>query len=196
MFYSCRSSKKHIYHYPDCRYIKNVEPENRLEFQSTIAAKQTGYAPCSMCSRTRLAYFRNRNAIDSFCEEHNFKHFLCRGELYIVSKGDTAWRICDRGQQGQRKSLYHESKERISYDRSRTPYQEREYHAQDVKDSSILALLLYISQHDQFEQKRDAERVVAKALREEQLRSMKSIMERNARKSRRANRSRYIKPEY
>ena len=195
MLYSNRSSNKHIYHFPDCRYIKNVGLEKRLEFQTTIAAKLAGYAPCSMCSRTRRAYYKNRNAIDSFCEKHNFKRFFCRGELYIISNEDTAWRICDRGQQGQRKSLFHESKERISYDRSSTPYQEREYHSQDVKDSSILALLLYISQHDQFEQKRDAERVVAKALREEQLRSMKSIMERNARKSRRANRSHCVKPE-
>ncbi|MFC2033808.1 thermonuclease family protein [Chloroflexota bacterium] len=37
------------YHYPDCRYAKQVYPENEIWFPSASEAQAHGYVPCKVC---------------------------------------------------------------------------------------------------------------------------------------------------
>jgi micrococcal nuclease len=41
------NSKK--FHYPDCRWAKEISPANRLEFTSRQEAISAGYQPCKVC---------------------------------------------------------------------------------------------------------------------------------------------------
>lgn len=43
---SVRSDK---YHYPDCRWAKNIEPENEIWFTSSEDARSQNYVPCGVC---------------------------------------------------------------------------------------------------------------------------------------------------
>lgn len=37
------------YHKPDCRWAKNINPENEIWFKTTKEAKNKGYKPCGTC---------------------------------------------------------------------------------------------------------------------------------------------------
>ncbi len=37
------------YHYPQCRYAKQIYPENEVWFSSTAEAQAMGYVPCKVC---------------------------------------------------------------------------------------------------------------------------------------------------
>lgn len=43
------SIKSDKYHYPDCRYAKNINPENEIWFDSKTEAEAAGYVPCGVC---------------------------------------------------------------------------------------------------------------------------------------------------
>lgn len=37
------------YHYPDCRWAKNINPENEIWFKTIEEAQNKGYKPCGTC---------------------------------------------------------------------------------------------------------------------------------------------------
>ena len=37
------------YHYPNCRYVSPIYPENLIEFSSVAEAQAMGYVPCKVC---------------------------------------------------------------------------------------------------------------------------------------------------
>jgi len=43
------SKKSDVYHYPNCRYVKNILSENIIWFSSVEDAKARGYRPCKVC---------------------------------------------------------------------------------------------------------------------------------------------------
>lgn len=43
------SDKSDKYHYPDCRYAKNISPENLIWFKDATSAQSQGYVPCEVC---------------------------------------------------------------------------------------------------------------------------------------------------
>ena len=43
------SKKSDVYHYPNCRYVKNILPENIIWFTSVEDARAHGYRPCKVC---------------------------------------------------------------------------------------------------------------------------------------------------
>lgn len=43
------SAKSDVYHYPDCRYAKKIDPMFLLRFSSAELARDTGYRPCKVC---------------------------------------------------------------------------------------------------------------------------------------------------
>ncbi|GAG82341.1 unnamed protein product, partial [marine sediment metagenome] len=43
------SKKSDVYHYPNCRYVKMIKPENIIWFSSVEDAKAHGYRPCKVC---------------------------------------------------------------------------------------------------------------------------------------------------
>ncbi|MBA7633403.1 hypothetical protein ES703_40969 [subsurface metagenome] len=43
------SKKSDVYHYPTCRYVKKILPENIIWFSSVEDAKARGYRPCKVC---------------------------------------------------------------------------------------------------------------------------------------------------
>jgi len=43
------SKKSDVYHYPNCRYVKMIKPENLIWFTSVEDARARGYRPCKVC---------------------------------------------------------------------------------------------------------------------------------------------------
>ncbi len=43
------SKKSDVYHYPNCRYVKMIKPENIIWFSSVEDARAHGYRPCKVC---------------------------------------------------------------------------------------------------------------------------------------------------
>ena len=148
MFCGSKNSKSRLYHYSFCRYAKTTKKANQVLFYTSEEASQQGYVPCPFCSLIGRQYAKERKMIDSFCDEHNFRHFIYGGELYVISAGDTAWRVCLQNQTGRKKLLMHESKSHVSYIRRSVPYADRGYHIQIMRDSSLMGYLVYIHKHD------------------------------------------------
>jgi len=44
------STQSDKYHYPDCRYAKNIKPENEVWFDCARDALNAGYQPCKVCN--------------------------------------------------------------------------------------------------------------------------------------------------
>jgi micrococcal nuclease len=44
------SIKSDKYHYPSCRYVSQINPENLIEFSSATEAQAMGYVPCKVCN--------------------------------------------------------------------------------------------------------------------------------------------------
>jgi len=43
------SVKSDVYHYPDCEYVAEIYPQNRIWFTSAEDARSQGYRPCKVC---------------------------------------------------------------------------------------------------------------------------------------------------
>lgn len=43
------SINSNVYHYPDCRYVQRIKPENKIWFSSSEDARTHGYRPCKVC---------------------------------------------------------------------------------------------------------------------------------------------------
>lgn len=43
------SINSNVYHYPDCRFAKQINPENEIWFSSVEGAISKGYRPCEVC---------------------------------------------------------------------------------------------------------------------------------------------------
>lgn len=43
------SAKSNKYHYPNCRYVQMIKPENLVTFESAKEALEAGYVPCKVC---------------------------------------------------------------------------------------------------------------------------------------------------
>ena len=69
MFYSSRYSRKHVFHYADCRYSKRTKEENKISFRSFGEAINAGCVPCAYCNLINGQYEADQKAIDAFCEE-------------------------------------------------------------------------------------------------------------------------------
>jgi len=184
MFYCSRNSKKHIFHYNTCRYTKHFSKKNRIDFYTVDEAKAAGYVPCSCCSIIGQQYRKCRREVMAFCAEHGFIHFMRDGELYVISARDTAWRICCNMKNGKEKTLLHESKEHVPYNRRARPYHERIYHVQKAKSTSIIGYLVYILKHDKIEEERDRERKHDKALLIEASKNNKTLHQQITQKQR------------
>ena len=44
------SVNSNVYHYPSCRYVDQIKPENRIWFSSSQDARNHGYRPCQVCN--------------------------------------------------------------------------------------------------------------------------------------------------
>ena len=97
-------------------------------------------------------------------------------ELYIISKDDTSWRDCMKGDGSKEKRLLHESKRHVSYNRKKTPDEKREYHVQDIPSRSITGYLSYIRNHDACETKREAVKAQVQAERARFKEQIKTFM--------------------
>jgi len=46
----CGSKKSDVYHYPSCRYVAQILPENLIWFKDEYEAVANGYRPCKVCN--------------------------------------------------------------------------------------------------------------------------------------------------
>ena len=156
MFYSSIKSSQKYFHTAECGYRKQIGASNIQTFISAYTAKTNGYVPCPHCSPIGRQYSMDRKSIDAFCDHYGFRHFFHNGELYVISAGDTSWRICSTGLNGSAGNyLLHESKCGVPYNRKATAYVDRQYHLQHVRATSLLGYMVYILNHDVFEKERE-----------------------------------------
>jgi len=52
----CGSKKSNVYHYPNCRYVGQILPENLIWFVDEKDAKSRGYRPCKVCNPPDCGY--------------------------------------------------------------------------------------------------------------------------------------------
>jgi len=46
----CGSKESNVYHYPSCRYVQQIKPENLIWFKDEYEAVAKGYRPCKVCN--------------------------------------------------------------------------------------------------------------------------------------------------
>lgn len=184
MFYSSRNSRKKVFHYDTCQYAKRFRPEGRIAFYTVDEAKAAGYVHCSYCSVIGRQYRRCREKAEAFCDTHSFTLFMRDGELFVISAGDTSWRICCDLKNRKKKILLHESKDHVLYNRRGKPYTERKYHVQKAKETDIMGYLVYILGHDKIEKEREEKRKLERALLIEAVKSNKALHKQITRKQR------------
>jgi hypothetical protein len=46
----CSEQKGDVYHYPECQYVEDIEPENLIWFTDECDAQSKDYRPCESCS--------------------------------------------------------------------------------------------------------------------------------------------------
>ena len=150
MVYCSINSRKRVYHTEDCWYTKRTKEKNRTTFNNPGLAEEAGYEPCSCCCQIGQQYRKERRAVQGFCSENGYKHFLRHGELYVISDEDTAWRIVPKGATPVFLILYHESLGGVHYSREKTDYADRTFHQQKVFKTSVYDYLEYIKSHDAY----------------------------------------------
>ena len=183
-------SRQRLFHSGGCPYAQRIAAKNRLSFLSISEAKGLGFSPCPRCSRIRVEYRKFREEITAYCAAHDLRLIPLRDELLVISRDDTAWRICMRGDESRQKALLHESKRGADPDRRAIDYEQRPYHVQDVPARDILGYLCYITRHDACEaaraEKQRRHRLETALLREREnsIRSFRKTMARRARRHR------------
>ena len=61
-FWGSKTSNK--YHYPTCKWTKQISPSNLIKFKSPEEAQKAGYIPCPVCKPPKLIeYFNNEASI-------------------------------------------------------------------------------------------------------------------------------------
>lgn len=184
MLYGSRKSRKKLYHYGNCRYAMLTSPENRLMFPTANDAIASGFKQCPCCSRIPSEYKKNERLIKQLCDKYNLKAYLKGDEMYVISRGDTAWIICMLGDGTKRKRLLHENLKHVSYNRKKTPYEERDFHVQDLPSTSITGYLTYIRNHDTAAQNREKQKKKNTNTISAQVNSIKETQRRIAKQNR------------
>lgn len=195
MLYGSINSKRRLFHYGSCQYAKRTKEQNRQVFETISLAKRRGFTQCPYCNRIRAEYRKDQEAITSLCNRFHLLPILTDDELYVISQGDTAWRIRMKDDGSKQRQLLHESKSHVGYNRKKTAYEYREYHDQDVRTTNICGYLSYIHKHDIFEAKRNLQRQqekqIRKALYREQAISIHAAHTQIAKKSRKVKKRVY-----
>jgi hypothetical protein len=61
-FWGSKTSNK--YHYPTCKWTKQISPSNLVKFKSPEEAQKAGYIPCPVCKPPKpIEYFNNEASI-------------------------------------------------------------------------------------------------------------------------------------
>ncbi len=186
MFYGSRHSKGKLFHYADCEHVKRISDSNIVEFQTMEAARSNRYKHCPHCCMVGRQYRQDRKEIDGFCRKYGLRQYISDGDMYVISEGDTAWRISE---DGKGLFLLHESKEHIEYERKDTVYEDRDYHIQRLAKTTIMGYLSYVLSHDLYEEQKSEERRREREKRSEEVRSIRIVQRQINRQNHKKNRS-------
>jgi methylphosphotriester-DNA--protein-cysteine methyltransferase len=61
----CGSRESDKYHYPECRYVKEIKPENLVWFKDEYDAVRQGYRPCQVCKPPNATILTNMTSLTS-----------------------------------------------------------------------------------------------------------------------------------
>jgi len=184
MYYSSKNSRNRYYHHADCIYVRQIAAQNLLELGSIEEAMVRGFKICPHCSVIARLYSKNRKQIDQFCEKHGFVHYICEGEMFVISDQDTAWRICCDEDSENELYLMHESKMMTRKSEEFVPYQFREYHRQHMGPRTILGYLYCIHDHDLYMQNEGEIREKELVQRRREIESIRAVQRQIRRQNR------------
>ncbi len=141
VFFSIKSSGKTV-HLPHCRFLRRIPEENVRSFESLNEAIKAGYRLCNCCPSIAYRIGKEKDGINSFCNEKKFKTELINGALHITSALDS-WQIITYGSRNAL-FLYHKNTGKYSKGKSVIPG----YHLQKCRYDTIMEYLRYINSHD------------------------------------------------
>jgi hypothetical protein len=86
-FWGSKTSNK--YHYPTCKWAKQIKPSNLIKFRSPEEARKAGYIPCPVCKPPKPAeYFSMSFKKDMTDQTHVFADFYSGNDLVELMKAD------------------------------------------------------------------------------------------------------------
>ena len=145
MYIASRDGK--LFHSSECIYVRRIRKENRIVSYDADELRKLGYIHCSCCGRVNHKYREEKERIDRFCAKRGYKTRLYDGALYVVSDGDTAWKIVSSREDGKVK-LLHQNLHPNFRDTRHAALPDRVYHDQHFSGRTILYLIKDIADHD------------------------------------------------
>ena len=143
------SVKTKVYHYPNCIYVNNILPKNRIQFLDKETAESSGYVKCTHCSYIMNCYRNDKRVIDKFVINHSLKIYFDRDNIYIEN-GPYAWKITT-DDDTDKLILYHANSESYFKLEKKDGRILHHYHLQKYKgNNTIMAMLKYIISHDTY----------------------------------------------
>ena len=90
-FWGSKTSNK--YHYPTCKWTKQISPSNLVKFKSPEEARKAGYIPCPVCKPPKpIEHFDNEASIlfrkDMTDQTQVFADFYSGNDLVELIKAD------------------------------------------------------------------------------------------------------------
>ena len=90
-FWGSKTSNK--YHYPTCKWTKQISPSNLVKFKSPEEARKAGYIPCPVCKPPKpIEHFDNEASIlfrkDMSDQTQVFANFYSGNDLVELIKAD------------------------------------------------------------------------------------------------------------
>ena len=90
-FWGSKTSNK--YHYPTCKWTKQISPSNLVKFKSSEEAQKAGYVPCPVCKPPKPAEYSDNGASISLRKDmtdqtHVFADFYSGNDLVELIKTD------------------------------------------------------------------------------------------------------------
>ena len=149
--YSTKSSNR-IVHYRGCMVIRRISPVNLASFSTRNEAKQAGYHMCKLCNPLQLRFQQEFAEMHKIGTRRNLQFTISEDTIHITSRHDI-WRIV-LSDNSENLVLYHRNKYNFQSKATDTIPQ---FHKQEHAEKSLVGYMIYIANHDDFEDQRIAE---------------------------------------
>ena len=134
------NSRSKIIHTQSCGFRKIISLDNGKWFYSIDDAKPLGYKQCKCCSAIgKQAHLRSKSMIN-YCHRNGLSPILKDGSLYIQSSL-SCWIITIN--KSNKIELWHRNTRGNKY----------QYHIQNCKSKTVMEMMEYIVQHDDYRSK-------------------------------------------
>ncbi len=136
-----------IYHYPGCRYMKNVSSQYRLR-QPRQDMERYGYRPCKCCNTMKFRLEKEQDNLQRYSAYKELEFKMIADVLYIRT-GISCWKIV-YWTDTQDFAIFHRNYQDrpLNFEH---PERERYHRQKDIRSvTSLIEAFIYIYKHDEF----------------------------------------------